>query len=592
MTKLEIVRNLMAKRSIDAYMIVSDDYHNSEYVGDYFKVREYVSGFTGSAGTVVITMDKAGLWTDGRYFVQAEKQLEGTGIDLYKSGMPGVPTIEEFLKANLKEKDVVCVDGKTVSYEQGKKLNDFLEENQMSMFYDVDLVSKFWEDRPEMSKEKAYSISAEYTGQTREEKLARLREKMKENNREVMVLSSLDDICWLLNIRGNDIRYNPVVLAYMIISLEKCILYVGEDVVSEELAAELKDIRIRNYMDIYEDIKKLKEFVVYDRKIMFDGKKTNYAIGKLLMGYEDTMLIENPTTMMKAVKTSVEVKNMREAHIMDGVALTKFMYHIKKQGTNVKENEYELGKLVAEYRSKNEGYMGESFEPIVAFGANAAMCHYEATEDECSAVGQDSFLLFDTGGQYLKGTTDVTRTIAIGQVSALMKKHYTAVLKGNLRLGAIRFPYGVRGINLDVLARESLWEIGLDYNHGTGHGVGYFLNVHEGPNSIRFRGNDTTPFEEGMITSNEPGYYEEGKYGIRLENLILCKELCVTEYGKFMEFETLTFVPFDKECIDISMLNEKEKTLLNNYHSEVYKKISPYLEEEEKEWLKEATEKI
>ncbi len=592
MTKLELVRSLMEKRSIDAYMVVSDDYHNSEYVGDYFKVREYLSGFTGSAGTLLITMEKAGLWTDGRYFVQAEKQLEGTGIDLYKSGMPGVPTIEEFIENNLDERDVLCVDGRTLSYEQGNKMNEFLEKHNMSMFYDVDLVSKYWEERPEMSCEKAYSLGVEYTGQSREDKLAGLRAKIKENNCEVMVLSSLDDICWLLNIRGNDVEYNPVVLSYMMVTLDKCILYVGKDVISDELKAELKDIQVKEYMDIYDDIKKLKEVVVYDKKIMFDGKKTNYAIGKVLMGYEDTKLVENPTTLMKAIKNPVEIKNIKEAHIMDGVALTKFMCYVKKQGTSVKENEYELGKLVAEYRSKNEGYMGESFEPIVAFGANGAMCHYEAKENDCSTIEGSGFLLFDTGGQYLKGTTDVTRTIAVGQVSPIMKKHYTAVLKGNLRLGNARFPKGVRGINLDVLAREALWEIGLDYNHGTGHGVGYFLNVHEGPNSIRFRGNDTVVFEEGMVTSNEPGYYQAGYYGIRLENLILCKELCETEYGRFMEFETLTFVPFDLDCIDVAMLSEKEKALLNNYHNEVYKKISPFLDGDEIEWLKEATRKL
>lgn len=592
MTKIELVRSLMEKRSIDAYMVVSDDYHNSEYVGDYFKVREYLSEFTGSAGTLIVTMDKAGLWTDGRYFVQAEKQLEGTGIDLYKVGMPGVPTIEEFLSNNLDERDVLCVDGRTISYEYGKKLNEFLEKNNMSMFYDVDLVSKFWEDRPQMSKEKAYSLGIEYVGQSREEKLSKLRSAIKENNCEVMVLASLDDICWLLNIRGNDVKYNPVVLSYMIVTLDKCILYVGEDVISEELKAEFKDIQVKDYMDIYDDIRKLKEVVVYDKKIMFDGKKTNYAIGKVLMEYVDTKLIDNPTAYMKAIKNPVEIKNIKEAHIMDGVALTRFMYYVKKNGVNLKENEYELGKLVAKYRSENDGYMGESFEPIVAFAANGAMCHYEAKEDACSSIEGSGFLLFDTGGQYLKGTTDVTRTVAIGQISTIMKKHYTAVLKGNLRLGSVRFPKGVRGINLDVLAREALWEIGLDYNHGTGHGVGYFLNVHEGPNSIRFRGNDTVIFEEGMVTSNEPGYYEEGHYGIRLENLILCKELCETEYGQFMEFETLTFVPFDLECIDVAMLSEKEKTLLNNYHDNVYKKISPFLNDDEKEWLKEATKRL
>ncbi len=593
MAKLDLIRNAMAKRSIDAYMVMSDDFHNSEYVGDYFKVREYLSGFTGSAGTLVITMDKAGLWTDGRYFIQAEKELEGSGIDLFKSGMLGVKTIEEFLKDNLKDRDVLFVDGRTLTYDEGVKINKYLSERGVSMISEGDFVGKLlWEDRPEMPHEKAFSLDVKYAGESREDKLAKIRDRMKEEESEVFVLSSLDDICWLLNIRGNDVEFNPVVLSYMIITMKDVFLYVSSDAIDDELREELHGIKIKDYMDIYDDIKNLGLVTFCDKNIMFDGKKLNYTLGKSIMEYTGAKMVDNPVTYMKAIKNNIEIENIRHAHILDGVALSKFIYYMKKYAKVVAKTEYELGKVIADYRSKNEGYMGESFAPIVAFRENAAMCHYSAKEEFSSKVDLDGLLLFDTGGQYLTGTTDVTRTIAIGNVTDEMKKMYTAVLKGNLRLGSVKFPKGVRGINLDVLARSALWEMGLDYNHGTGHGVGYFLNVHEGPNSIRFRGNDTVVFEEGMLTSNEPGYYAEGKFGIRLENLIMCRNCQNTEYGQFMEFETFTMVPFDLDCVEVSMLNEDEKKLLNDYHSKVYETISPYMDELEKVWLKEATRSI
>ncbi len=592
MSVLDLVRKVMKDKKIDAYMVLSGDYHNSEYVSDFFKVRQYISGFTGSAGTLVITTEKAGLWTDGRYFIQAAKELEGTGIDLYKSGMPKVPTIEEFCRENLKSGSTLYVDGKTLSYEDGKKIREYLEKASVRMLTEEDIIGEVWKDRPKMPCSKAYSLDIKYVGETREEKLLKLRKELEKNACDVYVFTSVDDICWLLNIRGNDVKYNPVILSYMVVTKEKAFLYIADEAMGDSLKKELSDIEIRTYMDIYADICKPKESFGCEKNIAFDGRKTNYSIANTLMQYEGTKDFPNPVINLKAIKNFIELENIKKAHIMDGAALCRFICYMKKRGYSEKKNEYELGKMISEYRGREETYMGESFEPIVAFGENGAMCHYSATEEKSSVVEGDGFLLFDTGGQYLLGTTDVTRTIAVGKVTEEMKRHYTAVLKGNLRLGAVKFPKGVRGINLDVLARSALWEMGLDYNHGTGHGVGYFLNVHEGPNSIRFKGNDTVVLEEGMLTSNEPGYYAEGKYGIRIENLVVCRNTETTEYGQFMEFETVTMVPFDLDCIDACSLSEREKALLNDYHAQVYENVSPYLNLEEKEWLKEMTRKI
>ena len=588
---LDKIRQIMKEKNAAAYVVLSDDYHNSEYVNDFFKFRAYISGFTGSAGTLVITKDKAGLWTDGRYFIQADKQLMGTGIDLYKMGTEGTETVEEFLLNNLSSSDKVFVDGRTLSYKAGINLVEKLDSKGISLVYDVDFSNDVWENRPSMPCEKAYDLDVKYAGETRESKIERLRKSIMENNCTSMVCSALDDICWLLNIRGNDVKYNPVVMSYLIVTLDKVFLYVSKEAIDNELISQLGGITVKEYNDFYEDIKTFRN-IDSNGTVLVDDSKTNYTIGKTLADIVNVKIEPSPITKMKAIKNPIEMENIRKAHIFDGIAVSRFMYYVKSKGETILEDEYELGELIAKYRAMNEGYMGESFEPIVASGPNGAMCHYEAKKGECSPVLKDTFLLFDTGGQYLLGTTDITRTIIVGTATEEMKKHYTAVLKGNLNLGSIKFPKNVRGINLDVLARMALWEMGLDYNHGTGHGVGYFLNVHEGPNSIRFRGNDNVIFEEGMLTSNEPGYYEEGNYGIRLENLIMCKETEKTEYGQFMEFETYTMVPFDLDAIDVEMLSEKEKKLLNDYHQNVYETISAYLNDEEKQWLREACRKI
>ena len=592
--RIEKLRELMKKNNIDAYLVPTNDFHSSEYVGEYFKCRKYITGFTGSAGSAVITATEAKLWTDGRYFIQAAAELEGTGVELMKIGVEGVPTIKDYLKATLKDGQTLGFDGRCVDYRYAKELEELLASNGVKIAYEKDLIDEIWTDRPAISKEPVMLLDTKYCGQSREDKLSQIRKLMEEKKADMYILTSLDDIAWLFNIRGNDIQCNPVVLSYAVIEKANAVIYAADEAFSDEVKAELEKAgtELRPYNDIYEEVKKISS----DKTVFIDGSKANYAIVKNIP--TDVTLINEPnlTLLPKAVKNPTEVENERIAHIKDGVAVTKFMYWLKKNVGKMKITEISAAEYLESLREQGENYIGPSFEPIVAYGANAAMCHYSATPESDTELLPESFVLFDTGGQYLEGTTDITRTIALGPCSEEQKKHYTAVLKGHLNLAAARFPYGARGVNLDILARAALWEMGLDYNHGTGHGVGYFLNVHEGPNSFRWKiidgKTDSAVLEEGMITSNEPGFYLEGKYGIRTENMVVCVKAEKTEYGQFMKLENLTLVPMDIDAIYMPMMTELDKARLNSYHREVYEKISPYLDDEERAWLKEATKEV
>ncbi len=592
--RIKKLRSLMKQKNIDAYIVPTSDFHGSEYVGEYFKCREYITGFTGSAGTAVITATKALLWTDGRYFIQAATELKGTCIELMKSGEEGTPTIEKYLCDALKSGQTLGFDGRCVDYVYAKNLEDKLMKNDVNISYEYDLVGEIWDNRPEMSKEKVMLLDTKYCGQSREDKILNIRKEMALKNADIYILTSLDDIAWAFNIRGNDIRCNPVVLSYCIITSDDAVIYASGEAFTDDIASKFEkaNIKIRSYNDIYEDIKKIPiEKIVY-----IDGNKANYAIVKNIREGVKVINEQNLTLLPKAIKNNTEIENMRKAHIKDGVAVTKFMYWLKKNVGRIDITEISAAKYLECLREQNENYMGPSFEPIVAYGANAAMCHYAATSDSDTKLIPKGLVLFDTGGQYLEGTTDITRTVALGECTLEEKRHYTAVLRGHLALAAAHFPYGVRGANLDILARGPLWDMGLNYNHGTGHGVGYFLNVHEGPNNFNFRivngKMNSVVLEEGMITSNEPGYYEEGSHGIRTENLIVCLKSEKTEYGQFMKFENLTMVPIDIEAIDMVYMTDIDKMRLNAYHREVYDKISPYLSDEEREWLKEATKEV
>ena len=591
--KLNALRILMKEKKIDAYLVPTDDFHGSEYVGDYFKCRKYITGFTGSAGTAIITQDMAGLWTDGRYFIQAADQLRDTTIELFKSGEPGVPTVHQFLNDKLQEGMCLGFDGRTVSAREAEELQELLQEKHITFSVNDDLIGEIWEDRPVLSCEPVMELDIRWTGKSRADKIAEIREQMKAKEADTFILTSLDDIAWLLNIRGNDIHCCPVVLSYLVMMENELRLYANAAAFSEEIRSNLEadGVKIYPYDDVYSYVQSISS----DKKVLLSRANVNSRLVSNIPS-EVTILDEpNLTLLPKAVKNETEMENERIAHIKDGVAVTKFIHWLKKNVTRTNITELSTAEKLYQFRSEQEHFLGESFDPIIAYGTHAAIVHYSATEATDIPLEASGMVLADTGGHYLEGTTDITRTIVLGPVTAKEKKFFTAVLRGNLNLAAAKFKYGCTGLNLDYLARGPLWELGEDYNHGTGHGVGYLLNVHEGPNSFRWKnlpGNPAPVLEEGMITSDEPGYYLENEFGIRHENLVLCKKAEKTSFGQFMCFEPLTMVPFDLEGINPEEMTERERKLLNDYHQKVYTTISPYLDEEEKEWLKQATREI
>ena len=585
--RLEALRRLMRGRGIDAYLVLTDDYHASEYVGDYFKSRAYLSGFTGSAGTLVVTAAEAGLWTDGRYFLQAAEQLQGSGIALRKMGED--MTIPAYLKTVLSSGQCLGYDGRTVRAGYAAQLRNALQQQDIRFDETADLVSELWTDRPPFPAAPVWELPTVYTGKSRSEKLAELRRAMADAGADCHLLAALDDIAWLFNLRGGDVPYNPVFMAYALLTPQETVLYAAPAAFSADLTAALdKDgITLRPYGQIYEDLAALP----HGSRVLLDEDAVNVALCRALPQGVATVALTNPTTLCKAQKTPAEQENMRLAHIYDGVALTKLLCWLHTQPLSV--TELAIADKLESLRAACPDYLGQSFAPIIAAGAHGAIIHYEPTEASNTPLVNNSFLLMDTGAQYWQGTTDVTRTVAIGTLSDEQKTHYTAVLRGHLALAAAHFKHGCTGVNLDCLARAPLWELGLDYNHGTGHGVGYLLNVHEGPQGIRLRDqNGGAVLEEGMILSDEPGVYFENRYGIRLENLLLCRKAEKTDHGQFMAFDTLTMVPFDRRAIDPAQMSQQELTLLNRYHAAVYQAISPHLTAEERIWLYEATQPL
>lgn len=592
--RLAALRALMKEKGIDAYMIPTDDFHASEYVGDYFKCRKYMTGFTGSAGTAVVTTDMAGLWTDGRYFIQAEQQLAGSTVALFKMGEPQVPTVHEFLEKTLKDGQCLGFDGRTVTAKEAACLAEKLAKNGVTVNDREDLVGEIWAERPALSCEPVSELDVKWAGKSRADKCREIRETLKQKQADVFLLTSLDDIAWLLNIRGGDVPCNPVLLSYLAMTREEIFLFANEKAFADDVKTALAadGVTLRPYNDIYAYAASMEA----GKCVLLCRAKVNSRLAGSVPEGVRILDEENPTLLPKAIKNPVEVENERTAHIKDGVALTKFIYWLKKNVGKIPMTELSAAKRLYGLRAQQENFMGNSFDPIISYGPHAAMNHYSATPETDVPIEAHGFLLADTGGQYLEGTTDTTRTIVMGPVSEEQKMYFTAVLRGTLALAGAKFRYGCCGMSLDYLARSPLWEMGADFNHGTGHGVGYYLNVHEGPNSFHWR---TTPgrradtvFEEGMITSDEPGYYVEGQYGIRHENLIVCKKAESNSFGQFMCFEHLTFVPFDLDAVVPEQMSSRERQLLNDYHAQVYEKISPYLESDEKEWLKEATRAI
>lgn len=591
--RLEQLRKLMAERHIDAYLVPTSDFHESEYVGDYFKCRKFLTGFTGSAGTAVVTAEEAGLWTDGRYFVQAAKQLEGSGFTLQKMGQEGVPTIEEYLQQVMPEGGVLGFDGRVINSQMGAELKELLEDKNVTISYGEDLVGQIWTDRPELSAEPVWILEEKYAGKSAAEKIADLREEMKKEHAGVHVLTTMDDIVWLLNIRGNDVPCNPVVLSYAVVTMDQFYLFINEKTLDDKVQAYLDELQVivKPYNDIYEMVKGFRQ-----ERVLLETSKTNFAIVNNLDSSNKIIDKMNPTAMAKSIKNPVEIENERRAHIKDGVAMTKFMYWLKKNIGKIPMTEISVSDYLEELRRQQEGNLGLSFDTISAYKENAAMCHYSATAESNKELKPEGLYLVDSGGQYYEGTTDITRTMALGPITDEEREHFTLVAMSMLRLGHVKFLYGCRGLSLDYVAREPFWSRGLNYDHGTGHGVGYLLNVHERPNGIRFKmvpeRMDNAVLEEGMICSDEPGIYIEGSHGIRTENMIVCRKAEKNQYGQFMEFEYLTYAPIDLDAIDVNLMERRDIQYLNEYHKAVYEKISPYLTEEECEWLKAATREV
>ena len=570
--RIEELRKLMKEHGIDLYIIPTSDYHQSEYVGEYFGARKYMSGFTGSAGTLIVGLDEARLWVDGRYHIQAEKQTANTGITLMKMGLAGVDTINEYLEKNADK--TVGFDGRVMSYQEVLNMKNKVISN-------VDLVNEIWHDRPSISHEPAFIYDEKYCGESRSSKLQRLRKAMKDCNHHI--ITSLDDIVWLFNIRGNDVPCNPVVLSYALINQEDAYLYVQDGVIDAKIEAILKrdSIYIKNYNDIYDDVEKLTGKVLLDKQIV------NYEICRRLNC--EIVNGPNPTQLFKAIKNKTEIEATKYAHIKDGVAVTKFMYWLKTNVGKIPMDEVSISDKLEEFRKAQKDFYDLSFDTICAYKENAALMHYKAEPGKCATVTNEGLLLIDSGGQYFDGTTDITRTFVLGNISDIERRDYTVALKALLRLQDAHFIAGTTGPNLDLFAREMVYKYNLDYRCGTGHGVGHFLNVHEGPNGFRPKdrpgSNAMCAFEPGMITTDEPGIYIENSHGVRHENELLCVETANNEYGQFLRFEPITMVPFDLDGLDLNLLSNHEIEQINEYHQLVFDTIAPYLTSEEKSWL-------
>lgn len=590
--RVEALRKLMAEKGIDAYVVPTADFHQSEYVGEHFKARQFITGFTGSYGTAVITRDDAGLWTDGRYFFQATNEMAGSGIRLMKMFVGDTPSVTEFLADAVPEGGTVGFDGRVLAMGEGQEFEEVLSAKNIKIDYSEDLIDQIWEDRPPLSEKPAFFLEEKYSGESTESKLKRVREKMKESGADVHIIASLDDTCWLLNVRGDDIDFFPLMLSYSIVTMDSMELYVDERKLDDQIRAELakNNVHIHPYNDIYEDIKKLDTSLT----AMIDPMKMNYALYKNI----PCKIVEaaNPTILMKAMKNPVELENIKEAHIKDGIAITKFMYWVKTRYDKEKITELSSVDKLTSLREEQEGYIRDSFEPLCAFADHAAMMHYSPSEESDVQLKEGAFFLNDTGGGYYQGSTDITRTFVLGSVDQEMKKYFTAVVRAMMRLSRAKFLYGCYGYNLDILARGPIWDLDLDFQCGTGHGVGYLGNVHEPPTGFRWyivpSKNEHHQLEEGMVITDEPGIYEDGKFGIRIENEFIVRKGVQNKYGQFMHFETITFAPIDLDGIDPEEMSKDEREWLNNYHKDVYEKIGPHLTDEEREWLKEYTRAI
>lgn len=587
--RISYLRSKMQATGIDAFLINGTDPHLSEYLTEHWQTRSFISGFTGSAGMVIVTHQKAALWTDSRYFLQAEDQLKGTTIQLIKMRTPGHPEPAEWLMQNLKQGDSVGMDEWCVSVTQFRTLKRALSEVGIKMKETGDLLNDIWTDRPPLPDSAVYEHQLEYACTDRKTKLNMICGELRKTNANMQILTALDDLAWTFNLRGNDVEFNPVFLAYASISESKTILFISDKKLPLEIRNTLKEegIEIKNYNDLSQHLSTLPA----GTKLLIDPDRTCQAILKYLSDGCDVQEGISIPCRLKAIKTDAEINNIRQAMRKDGVAMIEFLYWLNENLGKTLMDEYIIANQLTYFRSRQQGFMGVSFYPIVGYKEHGAIVHFHVTEKDALPISADGFLLFDSGGQYFDGTTDITRTVALAELTSQQKTDFTLVLKGMISLSMAKFPINTRGYHLDILARMAMWQKGLNYGHGTGHGVGYFLNVHEGPMSIRQEFNDRV-IEAGMVLSNEPALYRPGQYGLRTENMMVCKKAESTEFGDFLQFETLTLCPIDINSIEISLLTTEEKEWLNKYHQYVYSELAPLVDDNLKVFLRKITKDI
>ena len=590
--RLAALRKLMREKNIDVYVVPTADFHQSEYVGENFKERKFITNFSGSAGTAVITLNDAKLWTDGRYFIQAAKQLEGTTVTLMKMFEPGVPSVNEYLEEILQAGQTLSFDGRVVSVGEGDEYAEIAKKKGAKVDYQEDLIDEIWTDRPPLSEEPAFFLEEKYTGESTASKLARIRKEMEEAGCDAHIVSTLDDTCWTLNIRGNDIEFFPLVLSYAIIKKDSFELYIDERKLDDNLKALLKKegVNLHPYNAIYEDVKQLPAGTT----VMVDKSKLNYAIFNNIPASVHVVNKRNPAILMKALKNPVEIENIRKAQIKDSIAHLRFMKWLKENVGKIRITELSASEKLDEFRKEMGNFIRDSFEPISSFGPHSAIVHYCSSPETDVEFKEGTLYLSDTGAGFYEGSTDITRTFALGEVPQNMKDDFTLVAISNLQLGSAKFLQGCSGLTLDILARKPFWDRDMNFNHGTGHGVGYLLNIHEGPAGFRYkyRAGEVEEIQEGMIITDEPGLYIEGSHGIRLENELLARKGVKNEYGQFLYFEAITLVPFDLDAINPDMMSEENKKLLNDYHAKVYEVIAPHLNDDEKAFLKKYTRAI
>ena len=586
--RMHALRMTFPPNYIKAFIIPSTDPHLSEYVAPHWMSREWISGFTGSAGTVVVLMNEAGLWTDSRYFLQAAKELEGSGITLYKEMLPETPSITKYLSQKLKPGESVSIDGKMFSVQQVEQMKEELAAYSLQVDLFGDPLKRIWKDRPSIPNSPAFVYDIEYAGKSCEEKVAAIRAELTKKGAYALFLSALDEIAWTLNLRGNDVHCNPVVVSYLLITQDDVIYFISPEKVTKEVNEYLKEqhVKLKNYDEVETYLN-----TFTGRNILIDPKKTNFAIYSAINPKCNIIRGESPVALLKAIRNEQEIAGIHAAMQRDGVALVKFLKWLEEAVPSGKETELSVDRKLHEFRAAQPLYMGESFDTIAGYKEHGAIVHYSATPESDVPLQPKGFLLLDSGAQYLDGTTDITRTIALGELTEEEKTDYTLILKGHIALAMAKFPVGTRGAQLDVLARMPIWKYGMNFLHGTGLGVGHFLSVHEGPQSIRMNENPVV-LQPGMVTSNEPGVYKAGSHGIRTENLTLvCKDK-EGMFGDYLKFETITLCPICKKGIVKEMLTNEEIEWLNNYHQIVYEKLSPNLNEEEKVWLQEVTASI